>query len=1092
MAKGAMLDQSVADYLAALQRDLNRGDATEHTHRPALKTLFEASGQFVATNEPKGAERENKPDYIIRRGPVAIGFVEAKDIGKDLKTTLKSAQLKRYMEALPNLLLTDYVDFIWLVGGEKRMEISLAARTGKTLRAHPQAPQQWADLFNSFTQHVSPILQTPLQLAQVLAGQTRLLRDLAQELVALKDPDLDSQLQSFQTLLVPDLSDAEFADMYAQTAAYGLFTARVFEYTRVFDDGANRLPDSFKNTPFSLEKAEYLIPKANPFLRQFFQHIAGPDLNEQLRWLIEQIATGLNYVDMGKVLHVQGRKVGFEDPVFHFYESFLAQYDTALRQARGVYYTPDPVVDFIVRSVDDLLRTQLGKADGLADKDTVILDPATGTATFLRKVIEHIHATKTAGKKNAGLWSDYVRERLLPRLFGFELMMAPYTVAHLKLALQLQEQGFVFGKNKQGKDERLNIFLTNTLDTVKQQMDAYMAQWISTESEGAENVKRKQPVQVVLGNPPYAGESSNNSIYIRDLLDEYKQEPAGGKLQERNSKSINDDYVKFIRFAHDRITRTGHGIVAFITNHGWLDNPTFRGMRASLLRDFDHIYILDLHGNTKKREKTPDDLSAQGIDKNVFDIAQGVAIVLMVKHNRPLEFELSAAPNPQSARSARPFTAQIHHAQLWGSRDYKYDWLKKNHFSSVSWHTLTPALPLLLFVPRDETNTAEYQLGWKITDILPINSVGIVTARDHLVIQYSAADVRTTIDRFVGLRVEDARAEFELGKDARDWRVELAQKDILTSGADSACIVPIAYRPFDRRHTYYTGKSKGFHCCARGEVMRHFTKGKNVGLITIRQSVSGGYFSHVGVSDCLIDNRTFYSNKGTTSIFPLWLQQEQGVRANLSPQFLAALAAQLGLATDPEHEDLPMGVTPEQIMAYLYAVLHAPSYRRRYAAYLQSDFPRIPISVHANFDRKVHEGSAPDFKNLWDTLLPLGQSLIDAHLLKKMPPELRPNYPQTGTHEVITPRFEAVVNTDYGRVYINPSEYFDGVPISTWQFRVGAYQVCEKWLKDRKGRRLSLDDIEHYQNTVAALTQTQQVMGAIDRCVDGVLWPKSE
>lgn len=1063
------------DYLQTLNKAYAKGDATEHTHRAALQALIETAGQQIeATNEPKAAQRENKPDYVVRKANTLVGFVEAKDIGIDLKTTLKTSQLKRYLEALPNLILTNYVDFVWLVRGEKRMEVSLGVVGGKTIQAAPDAQARWDEFITSFLNEVTPLVDTPKLLAQTLGGQTRLLRDLVGELVTLKDPELSDQLRTFRALLLPDLSEQEFADMYAQTAAYGLFTARVFEHTTLFGASPAPLPPSLQKAAFSLEKSQHLIPKANPFLRQFFQHVASPNLNHQLRWLVEQIANGLHYVDMDKVLHRQGKKLGFEDPVFHFYESFLAEYDRALRESRGVYYTPEPVVDFIVRGVDWLLKEKLGKPDGLADKDTLILDPAAGTATFLRKVIDHVHSAVTGSKTghgNAGMWPQYVSERLLPRIFGFELMMAPYTVAHLKLALQLQEQGFTFGKDKNGKDERLNVYLTNTLDTIHKQADAFMSGWITAENQGAEAVKRSTPVQVVLGNPPYSGESRNKSLWISQLLDEYKKEPDGGKLQERNSKWINDDYVKFIRFAHDRISRTGHGVVAFITNHGWLDNPTFRGMRASLMRDFDDIYVIDLHGNTKKKERTPDAFEVQGIDQNVFDIEQGVSITFLLKLQGTDTFELGG--NSSSA----PRKARIHHHELWGSREWKYNWLGEHGMATTPWQRLKPVAPSLLMIPRDESLTAEYAKYWKITDAMPINSVGIVTARDALTIHFTPEEVRNTIDRFAAMPVEEARVKFDLGVDVRDWRVEWAQQDLKKSGLTSSKIVPIAYRPFDMRHTYYTGNTKGFHCMPRGEVMQHIVGVPRNFALSSTRSIETGAFTHAWMVDALTTHHTV-SVKEVNYAFPLWLHQEgDKPYPNFNMEFLLALASS-SLTTLPS-------VTPEDVLAYIYAVLYAPSYRSRYAEFLKSDFPRIPSNVHPSAKQK--------FAQIWQALLPLGRELIDLHLLKKSPRTnhaqmQQPNYPQTGDNEVEKPKFE--IKNGAGRVYINKTQYFDGVPEATWNFKVGGYQVCEKWLKDRKGRTLTLNEIEHYQKTVAALTRTRELMLAVDAVVDGALWPK--
>ena len=947
------------------------------------------------------------------------------------------------------------------------------------------------------------------------------MRDLSLELLTAGESDLLEQEQSFRALLVPDLKPEEFADMYAQTAAYGLFTARVFAHTTMFGGAVESLPDSLKkNDAFSLEQAAYLIPKANPFLRQFFQHVASPNLNPQLRWLVEQIADSLRYTDMEKVLHRQSRKQGFEDPVFHFYETFLAEYDRSLRESRGVYYTPEPVVDYIVRGVDWLLANRFDKPDGLADPSALILDPATGTATFLRKVIAIIHQ-RVDGQHGAGAWPGYVRSQLLPRIFGFELMMAPYTVAHLKLALQLQESGFEFQTG-----ERLHVYLTNTLDQLHQKTAAMLGQWIAKENEGAEKIKLDKPVVVVVGNPPYSGESRNKSDWIMQLLQTYKTEPEGGPLKERNSKWLNDDYVKFIRFAHDRIARTGHGIVAFITNHGWLDNPTFRGMRAQLMADFDDIYVLDLHGNSKKKERTPEALKAQGDDKNVFDIEQGVSITFLVKlpntvQAEPVEaveevFELTA-PEPGAVKKAKhrqleggkvTLKARIHQADLWGSRDYKYDWLEKHSLLDTPWQDLQPALPQLLLVPRDETDAAEYERGWKVTDIFPVNSAGIVTARDSLTIHFTAESLKQTAERFSKLPVEEAREQFKLGEDVQDWTVASAQKDLNDTRRpamnadgtalqpqppkaewplDPARVVPVVYRPFDTRFTYYTGNSKGFHCRARGEVMRHLVV-PNLALVAAKQSkddwgifVSAGIGGHKACVGYDINN-----------FFPLWLlpvQPQPGTplqdqrRPNLAPAFLSALAQALGRPVSPLH-GLPEGVTPEDVLAYVYAVLHAPSYRSRYAEYLKSDFPRIPLSNQALAPVDT-EQAATYFVAIWSAMLPLGRELLELHLLKNVPATLRVKFAVQGGNEVEKPRFEN------GRVWINATQYFDGVPAETWRFKVGGYAVCEKWLKDRKGRQLDFADIQHYGAVVAALTRTRELMQKIDAVANGKLWPEA-
>lgn len=1063
-------------YIASLQSAFARGDATEHTHRPALKTLLESNVKGIqATNEPKSSERENKPDYIVRKGASIIGFIEAKDIGKDLKATLKTPQLKRYLEALPNLIVTNYLDFAWFVAGEKRMSISLGEVNGKYIQMAEDADARWTELISSFCNEVTPTVSSPSQLAKTLAGETRLLKDLVAELVIAKDGELLSQQEAFQTLLVPNLKPEEFADMYAQTAAYGLFTARVFEHTTLFGAPTQNVPDSLKNDAFSLEKAAYLIPKANPFLRQFFQHIASPNLNNQLRWLIEQIADSLRYADIEKVLHRQSRKQGFEDPIFHFYETFLAEYDRALRESRGVYYTPEPVVDFIVRGVDWLLKEKFGKPDGLADKDTLILDPATGTATFLRKVIDQIHAQVTASG-NVGMWPQYVRERLLPRIFGFELMMAPYTVAHLKLALQLQEQGFEFQEG-----ERLHVYLTNTLAQLKNQTQALLGTWIAKENEGAENVKLSEPVQVVLGNPPYSAESRNINKWIEELLKPYKTEPEGGKLQERNSKLLNDDYVKFIRFAHDRISRTGHGIVAFITNHGWLNNITFRGMRASLMRDFDEIYVIDLHGNSKKKEKTPEALAAQGDDKNVFDIEQGVAITFLIKKESAENFELI------SDGTLPPRKAQVFYHELWGGRDSKYNWLSEHDIATTPWQTLSPSLPHLLLSGGDFDDEDEFQLGWSVNEMFPINSTSIKTHRDDLVIGFSREELTEKLKLFFDKTQSEDAVRLQifgtpkpnsqyLAGDNRDWRMTTARASSISQHY-AASISSCLYRPLDNRWIAYSSQLIDY---PREDVLKHCVS--HLSFLTTRNT-EVGEFSHIWVADSLSTHHSV-SLKETNYVFPLWLIQSQGApKLNISPKFLKQLAANLGVTNLTDNHDLPEGVSAENVIAYIYAVLHAPSYRTRYAEYLKSDFPRIPLAAI--------EGKA-SFASVWKAMVPLGQALIDLHLLRKVPAKLQANFPIQGSGTVEKPRYTEPKGFTAGRVWINAEQYFDGVPLETWNFKVGGYQVCEKWLKDRKGRKLTLDDVEHYNKVVASLTQTRKLMTQIDDVANGALWPKSD
>lgn len=1058
-------------YLKALSSALAKGDATEHTHRPALKTYLEALATGVtATNEPRRIAC-GAPDYIITKGEVPLGYIEAKDIGEALDKVEKSEQMARYKGSLGNLILTDYVEFRWYVQGEKRLTARLGTVGAKgKITGDAAGTTAVLQLLQAFLKSQTPTLKSPKDLASRMAALAQMIHDIIK--LAFKSEEgggtLHAQLKGFQEVLLHDLNPDQFADMYAQTICYGLFAARCAK------------PG---DTPFTRMKAPYLLPKTNPFLRTLFGHIAGPDLDDRITWAVDDLAELLNRADIATILKDFGRRTRQEDPVVHFYETFLAAYDPRLRQTRGVYYTPEPVVSYIVRSVDHLLKTRFGLKEGLADASKVtvpapdggtqqvhkvqVLDPATGTGTFLHGVIDQIHDTF---KGNEGMWSGYVSEHLLPRLFGFELLMAPYAVAHLKLGLQLAETGYDFQS-----DERLRIYLTNTLEEAFDDPHgkAYFSQWLAEEAQAANKVKREAPVMVVLGNPPYSGHSANKGEWIAnllkgvDVLDPSHPKATtsyfhmdGKPLGERNPKWLNDDYVKFIRFAQWRIEQTGHGVLAFISNHGYLDNPTFRGMRQSLMQTFDEIFVLDLHGNSKKKETVP----GGGKDENVFDIMQGVAIGIFVKHQ-------AAAPGP----------AKVNHADLWGSRSGKYGWLNQQSVADSPWTELTSEGPFYLFTERDEDLAAEYERGWKITEMMPVNSAGIVTARDHLTIHWDEDGIWKTVCDFAVLGAEEARAKYELGKDARDWKVDLAQKDLKRTGPARKRLCQILYRPFDLRHTYYTGQSRGFHCMPRGEVMGHMLRGNNLGLITARSNKSQSP-DHFLCTRLISEAKT---GEATTQsgIFPIYLHPTAapgellnlddhasapgGRRPNLSPGFITDFSTRLILAFIPDGKgDLKKTFGPEDVFAYAYAVFHAPSYRSRYADFLKIDFPRLPLTSDLALFRK---------------LCGLGEALVGLHLMER-DGAAPARFPVKGGDEVEKVRYEP--SAEGGRVWINATQYFADVPEEVWAFHVGGYQVCEKWLKDRKGRALDHGDLKHYCRVVAALGDTIRLMAEVDEAIE--------
>ncbi|MGH9393588.1 MAG: N-6 DNA methylase, partial [Terriglobales bacterium] len=693
-----LANEAITAYWAGLESEQRSGEATEHSFRPALKRLLESLGAgILAVNDPKRVTC-GAPDFVVGQQGATVGHVETKDLGAALAAAAESEQLLRYREALPNLILTNYLEFRWYVEGELRLEAELGRQERGRLR-QVDATATLA-LLRGFLNAPSFRIGNPEELARRLAGAAQLARAAIRAALAQEGAGggLHEQMAAFQQILIQDLTAEQFADMYAQTICYGLFSARCMHRGR---------------TPFTRQSAPFDLPKTNPFLRWLFGQIAGPELDERVAWVVNAVAQMLDRTEVEAVLLGFGRGGGREDPVFHFYETFLQAYDPSLRARRGVFYTPQAVVGYVVRCADEALQEKFGMKEGLAEANALVLDPAAGTGAFLHDVIERVHA-RFAG--NAGLWSAYVSEQLLPRLVGFELLMAPYAVAHFKLGLQLQQSGYDFAAG-----ERLRVYLTNTLEEAHQRaaLLPMFTRQLAEEADAASKVKRDSPVMVILGNPPYAGHSANTGAWLKGLLhgdDALSGQPTqsyfavdGKPLGERNTKWLNDDYVKFMRFAQWRIEKTGYGVLAFITNNGYLENPTFRGMRQALAQTFDEIYVLNLHGDSKKRERTPEG----GKDENVFDIQQGVAIGIFIRRRQH-------ARKPEQKREAA-----VYFHELWGTRQTeKYPWLEAHGLKSTPWQRLKPKSPLHLFTPQAPAREREYERGWLLTEAMPVNVLG--------------------------------------------------------------------------------------------------------------------------------------------------------------------------------------------------------------------------------------------------------------------------------------------------------------------------------------------------------------------------------
>ncbi len=1193
---------TLEQYIDNINKRYKLGNATEHTFRGDLQQLLESLVPDIrATNEPK-RQSCGAPDYILTKKEIPVGFIEAKDIGdKDLegaKKTGNKEQFDRYKASLNNLIFTDYLDFHLYIDGIFITKIAIAAlrqAQGDKYEIVP-LPENFAtftNLIKDFASHVGQTIKSSKKLAEMMAGKARLLSDVIEKALTSdeankEDSTLKDQMNAFKQILIHDITPKGFADVYAQTIAYGMFAARLHDAT---------LPT------FSRQEAAELIPKSNPFLRKLFGYIAGPDIDDRIKWIVDSLVDIFLACNVEEILKNYGKSTKMEDPIIHFYETFLSEYDPKLRKARGVWYTPAPVVNFIVRAVDDILKTEFDLPQGLADSSKTkikvdvqgknteqevhkvqILDPATGTGTFLAEVVKHIHK-KFEGQK--GIWSNYVETHLLPRLNGFELLMASYAMAHLKLDLLLTETGYKPTVTSSGveKNQRLRVYLTNSLEESHPDTGTLFANWLSTEANEANHIKRDTPVMCVIGNPPYAVSSTNKSEWIQNLLIEYKK--------NLNEKKINldDDYIKFTRFGQHFIDKNGSGILAYISANSFIDGVTHRQMRRSLLESFDKIYIIDLHGNAKKKEVSPDG----SIDQNVFDIMQGVSINLFIKTGKKRKNDLG----------------EVYHFDLQGKRDYKYDFLFDNSFKSIGFKKLVLESKYNFFVPKNFADVEQYNKGFKMDSLCSIVNNGFQTDRDSLFIDIEKNVISKRIEQLFSSEYDNTFIKEYNIADSSSYKLT---KVISNNSFNPSQIQKTLYRPFDIRYIYYDTKVISRPA---NKVFKHFLKG-NLGLIISRQQ-STFDFQHILVTDIITERCSIsLQTKETGYVFPLYLYPDNNSKQtigqtseripNLNTEIVKQIAEKLGLTftnekTSPtppkdglsqpgyitanaknyllikemrdslkdnpteaekvmweylrnkktgykirrqhiiadfitdfvcliknvvieidgkihlqqkEYDELrtarlnelgyevirftneevfanPELVTlkikekldsksdlqidedvipppleglgevfaPIDILDYIYAVLHSPTYREKYKEFLKIDFPRVPY---------------PKDKDTFWQLVKLGGQIREIHLLESPTVEKYiTQYPIDGNNTVTKPKYQD------GKVYINDTQYFDNVPQIAWDFYVGGYQPAQKWLKDRKERTLEFDDILHYQKIIVALTETDRLMNEINK-----------
>ncbi|TAE01157.1 MAG: hypothetical protein EAZ97_03810 [Bacteroidetes bacterium] len=1105
--------QNAQNYFQDLQK-IDNQELSEHSLRTALENLLnqiKAEAEFLKEvnilQEGKRIGKSGVPDFRITSSKGSVGYIETKKIGENLAEIAVSDQIQKYQELNDNILLTDYCAFWWLKGNTivQKLDFCQPEEVGNIeAKFDSEKGRKLEILIQNFLRETPKGVNNAHDLAKALAVRTRFLKNNLQEL-------LQSQIQNeellplrglydyFKSIVSDEFSIKNFADTFAQTFSYSLFLAKL----------------NAENQVLTLQNVKNFIPISFGVIREIagFLEKLESDEYRKIAWVIKEIINVVDNLDLEPIRNslsfnknIQVQNETAADPYLYFYEDFLGQYDPKLRKAKGVYYTPPAVVNFIVRAIDQVLQKDFQIESGLADKNKVtVLDFATGTGTFILEILKVIFEKIP---QDSTYRNDIVQNHILKNLYGFEYLIAPYTVAHLKLSQFLKDNAYDFNKK-----DRLQIYLTNTLEPLETQPNFFLPE-LSKEGTKAQNLK-KQPVLVICGNPPYSYHSANKNKWILDRINEYKK-VGNESLDEKNSKGLQDDYVKFIRFAEWKMQQVDQGVVGIVSNHSFLDNPTFRLMRKSLMNTFGHIYLIDLHGNAKKKETTPEGQK----DQNVFDIEQGVSISIFVK-------------NPKITES------KIFYADFYGTRQHKFDLCLENDLKSIDWQVLNPKMPFYLFKPQNITHEVQYNTFWSVKDIFNVQSVGVVTANDNLLMAKNFKILNKRVEKLI--TAEDARQIVEWFK--LDNKYKPILKKFLqdfengTKKRENVKIDAINYKPFDKRVLWYDNDLVER---MRSSFVKNFEQ-ENIGLVFVR-STSNIPYSHVLCVDKPIVGRFFTDAACVSYLSPLYVYQkkEHKLDLNQNPKYarkLKKLQKEFQIAEEVLEESKILAeniadgkqknvfldslnkvfeeaktcyeknisnleseystqkpnangyektenftpafqkflenynddASPEQVLAYIYAVLHSPNYRLQYADFLKMDFPKIPFP-----------NSLPTFENL----ARLGQELIDAHLLRKIPALEVGMAIGNGTNEVSEIRYVSeseVLGKKIGKLYYNKTQYFDKVSPEIWDFQVGAYKVLEKYLKDRKGEILENEEVRHLENVIKVLAFTLEKMLEIDK-----------